>query len=51
MEKQPFDDFVIYEKVGNPKTNIYGRSMVSSNNNSRVNNENGRTSDTSLEDA
>lgn len=36
MEKQPFDDFVIYEKVGNPKTNIYGRSMVSSNNNSRV---------------
>ena len=51
MEKQPFDDFVIYEKVGNPKTNIYGRSMVSSNNNSRVNNENGRTSDISLEDA
>ena len=51
MEKQPFDDFVIYEKVGNPKTNIYGRSMVSSNNNSRVNNENGRSSDISLEEA
>ena len=51
MDKQPFDDFVIYEKVGNPKTNIYGRSMVSSNNNSRVNNENGRSSDISLEEA
>ena len=51
MEKQPFDDFVIYEKVGNPKTNIYGRSMVSSNNNSGVNNENGRSSDISLEEA
>ena len=51
MDKQPFDDFVIYEKVGNPKTNIYGRNMVNPKNNSRVNNENGRTSDISLEEA
>ena len=41
MEKQPFDDFVIYEKAM-PKTNIYGRSMINTNNSgARYNNDNG----------
>ena len=50
MEKQPFDDFVIYEKVPNPKTNIYGKSMPSTNN-SRINNENGGIAELSLDEA
>jgi hypothetical protein len=50
MEKQPFDDFVIYEKVPNPRTNIYGKSMPSTNN-SRINNENGGIAELSLDEA
>ena len=49
MQKQPFDDFVIYEKAS-PKTNIYGRTM-SNTNNSRFNNDNGRPADITLDNA
>ena len=51
MEKQPFDDFVIYEKAL-PKTNIYGRAMTNSNNSrSGYNNDNGRPSEITLDNA
>ena len=51
MDKRPFDDFVIYEKAGNPRTNIYGKAMNNSNNARYNNNENGTTSQLSLDNA
>ena len=51
MDKRPFDDFVIYEKAGNPRTNIYGKAMNNSNNARYNNNENGTTSQISLDNA
>ena len=51
MEKQPFDDFVIYEKAM-PKTNIYGRSMINTNNSgARYNNDNGSPAEVTLDNA
>ena len=51
MEKQPFDDFVIYEKAL-PKTNIYGRAMTNQNNSrSGYNNDNGRPTEITLDNA
>jgi len=49
MQKEPFNDFVIYEKAL-PKTNIYGRAMTNRNN-SRYNNDNGRPAEISLDSA
>jgi len=51
MDKRPFEDFVIYEKAGNPRTNIYGKAMNNSNNARYNNNENGTTSQISLDNA
>ena len=51
MDKQPFDDFVIFEKAENLKTNIYGKAINNSNNYRHNNNENGTTSQLYLDNA
>ena len=51
MKKQPFDDFVIYEKEP-PKTNIYGRAMINPNNSqSGYNNDNVGPKEITLDNA
>lgn len=45
-----FNDFVVYEKFQNPRTNVYGRTMVN-NNNKESNKQNDKNSVLQLEDA